>query len=236
MAPISKAPKAPLTVQEYTILPLTLPSLPSFPRQTTHYLYLRHNDPKVPTPTTDRELFLVNVPIDATEQHLRALFKTALGGALIEKVDFEEARTGRKLTAQVAPKGKKRKRGGSVGAGVGVGVGPDGAEIRLEDAEPLPETWDRETRMSGSTAVVTVVDRASAEVVIKEAKRAAKEKRAVVWGQGVKEDAAQGLGSQSEFIKRCWRSVGGVLMLRCRISGTPYTALPRRCDVAGVGR
>ncbi|KAJ9625716.1 hypothetical protein H2203_004477 [Taxawa tesnikishii (nom. ined.)] len=180
MAPAKSAKSIPLTVQEYTVLPLTIAPVPSFPKPTIHYLYLRHNAPKVPTPTTDRELFVVNVPIDATETHFRSLFADHLGGVRVERVDFEGARVGRKTTAPVAPQkaGRKRKRGAD----------GDDAEVGL------PDVWDREARRSGSTAVVTLVDRASAEVAMKEARRAAKSRTEVPWGQGV-QDKVPPLGS-----------------------------------------
>ena len=82
MAPIQKHPVA-TTVNDFVVLPLRCPALPSFPKETTHHLYLRANTPKVPTVDTPRELFLVNVPIDATETHIRSLFADQLGGARI---------------------------------------------------------------------------------------------------------------------------------------------------------
>ncbi|KAK1064038.1 hypothetical protein LTR12_015179 [Friedmanniomyces endolithicus] len=161
-----------------------MPPLPSFPRETTHYLYLRPNAPKSPTETTPRELFLVNVPVDATETHLRALFAEQLGGARVESVGFEGGRRrGRGITGPVAVgtasgRGKKRKRGV-------VGEGEVGTEER--EVGVLPEVCEREVQGSGGTAVVTFVDRASAEMAVKEARRAARNGRKVVWGAGVGE-------------------------------------------------
>lgn len=105
----------------------------------------------------------------------------------ISSVEFEGARTGRKITAPVAPavkKSRKRKR-----ADEGV---EEGGEVRL------PEIWDRVIRGSGSTGVVTFVDEASAETALKEARRAAKGGREVVWGMGVEEKVAP-LGLSREF-------------------------------------
>lgn len=191
MAPSQKPSQTPTAVHDYTVLPLTLPPTPSFPTATKHYLYLRPNAPKMPTDDTPREVFLVNLPIDTTELHIRSLFADQLSGARIEKVEFEGTRTGagRKVTAPVAPKvGKKRKRGGEGEA--------DGEVL-------LPETWEREVRRSGSTAVATFVDAASAEMGMKEVKRAAKGAKEVVWGLGVDERVA-GLGSASRSFSFCW--------------------------------
>ncbi|KAL2351192.1 ribosomal RNA-processing protein 7-domain-containing protein [Cryomyces antarcticus] len=180
------APKVPLKVADYTVLPLAVPPLPTYPKQTIHYLYLRQHNPKVADADTPRSLFLVNVPIDTTEAHIRSLFADQLGGARVEYAEFEGARSSRKTTAPVAPsvpaKGRKRKRGQD-------GVGED-----EEDVAKLPETWDRELRRSGSTAVVVFVDRASAEMALKEARRAAKGGKEVVWGKGV-EGKVPALGS-----------------------------------------
>lgn len=170
--PSSKATTA-TTVNDFTVLPLRLPPLPSHAKETTHYLYLRANAPKLPTEDTPREVFLVNVPVDATEVHLRSLFAEQLGGARIERIDFEGARVGKGITAPVAPsKGKKRKRS-QIEDGVEAAGG--------EEVGNLPEVWDRETHRSGGTAVVTFVDKPSAELALKEARRAVKQGRDIIW-------------------------------------------------------
>ncbi len=175
----------PLEISGYLILPLALPIQRSFPTPATHYLYLRPHEPKIPTEDTPRSVFLVNVPFDATELHLRHLFGTQLGGSRVERVDFEGARSRSKPA--VAPpvqtkKGKKRKR----------------VEIQsMDDVEgaDLPEVWDRQLHHSGSTAVMVFVDRASMEASLKAAKKAAKGKKEIVWGQGI-EDKIPKLGSE----------------------------------------
>lgn len=196
MAPTPKSSRVPHTVHEYTILPLTLPATPSFPKSTKHYLYLRPNAPKITTEDTPREVFLVNIPIDATESHVRHLFNEQLSGARVEKVEFEGARTGRKITAPVAPKtgSRKRKRGGE----------GEGGEVLS------PVTWDREVRGSGSTGVVTFVDAVSAEMAIKEARRAGKTGREVVWGEGV-DQKVPALGSASKWFSRVFSFRGELL-------------------------
>lgn len=177
MAPISK-PRTATSVNEYTVVPLTIPATTAFPTQSTHYLYMRQNSVKIPTDTTAQELFLVNVPIDATESHIRALFAEQLGGARVATVEFEGARTGKKITAPVTSKaGKKRKRG-------------------VEAVVELPSTWDREVRASGATAVARFVDVASAEVALSAARKLGKKE--VVWGGG--NAKVPGLGVAREFL------------------------------------
>jgi ribosomal RNA-processing protein 7 len=184
MAPVqTSSSRIAASVNDYTVLPLSIPPTSSFPVATKHYLYLRPNAPKIPTDNTPRELFVVNLPIDATETHLRALFATHGGGARVERVEFEGARTGKKVTAPVTSKsGKKRKRGG------------DGEAKAVE----LPEMWDRSVGRSGNTCVVVFVDTAAAELALKEVKKVIKSAKEVVWGSEVG-DKVPALGAASEF-------------------------------------
>jgi ribosomal RNA-processing protein 7 len=177
MAPIQKLPTA-TTVNDFIVLPLRCPAVPSFPKETTHHLYIRANAPKVPTTDTPRELFLVNVPIDATETHVRSLFADQLGGARIENVAFESARVGKGITAPVAPARRKRKRDQN-------GEDADDAEDSAAQVGQLPATYDRSVHRSGSTAVATFVDKASAELALKEAKKAIKSSKPITWAAGV---------------------------------------------------
>ncbi|THW14395.1 hypothetical protein D6D23_09400 [Aureobasidium pullulans] len=184
MAPATKSSsRVPASVNEYTIVPLSIPPTASFPQATKHYLYLRPNAPKIPTDNTPRELFAVNLPIDATEAHLRALFATHGGGARVERVEFEGQRTGKKVTAPVTSKSqsKKRKRG-----------------EEKEKLVELPEVWDRRVGGSGWTCVVTFVDVAAMEMGVKEVKKAVKGGEEIIWGEGV-EGKVPGLGAASEF-------------------------------------
>lgn len=167
-------------VQDFTVLPLHIPALPSFPQETTHYLYLRANAPRVPTDDTPRELFLVNVPVDATDLHLRSLLADQLGGARVEDVDFEDAKVGTGIKAPIiradSRRGKKRKRGVEATAD---------AVSEADEVGLLPEIWDRDLHRSGGTAVVRFVDRTSADMALREARRAVKTGKEVTWGAGV---------------------------------------------------
>ena len=94
MVPMPKT-KIPSEVQDFIALPLRFPAQPSYPKEATHYLYIRQNAPRIPTDSTPRELFAVNVPIDATLKNLRQLFAEYLGGGRMEDVEFEDASAGR---------------------------------------------------------------------------------------------------------------------------------------------
>lgn len=188
MAPSQKRSLA-TTVNDFTVLPLRLPALPSYPKETTHHLYIRANAPKVPTTDTPRELFLVNVPSDATEMHIRSLFADQLGGARIESVAFEGARVGKGITAPVAPARKKRKRDHESGETA------DEAKDETREVGSLPATQEREMHRSGSTAIATFVDKASAELALKEAKRAAKTGKPIAWAAAGLESKLPPLGS-----------------------------------------
>ena len=196
---MSSSTKIPLQVAGYTVFPLSLPPLPSFPQAATHYLYLAPHQPKIPTPTASRSLFLVNVPFDSTEIHFKHLFSTQIGlpAGRIENIQFEGQRRKGGSTDEASglevsqyKKGKKRKRGKSRGG--------------LEDMEgaALPSVWDRDLQTDGLTAVVLFVDRASMDAAIKAVKSIRKERREPVWGEGL-EGKVPALGSASWSLIIC---------------------------------
>ncbi|KAG4430229.1 hypothetical protein IFR05_014285 [Cadophora sp. M221] len=178
-------------IGEYTILPITIPSTPAYPKPTTHTIYLRPHAPKIPTENDSRSLFLVNVPIDSTSAHLRAVFTSLIGSGRFESASFEhENKTATStpittLTLSSAAANKKRKRGDDTRAG--------------GEGEELPQIWDRELRRSGSTAVVVLVDERSVEVALKAARklgRRGKEGERYTWGSGISvAGGVPGLGS-----------------------------------------
>ncbi|KAG0644058.1 ribosomal RNA-processing protein 7-domain-containing protein [Tuber brumale] len=149
---------SPAQIPNFTIFPITLPAT-LLVGATTHYLYLRKHAPKQPTPHDPRSLFVVNVPIDATTAHFRALF-TGIGGGRVEKVIFARVRG-------ATPAIGKRKR------------------HCTDEDEDGGQVWDTQLRNSGSTAVVVFVDKPSMDVAIKEARKFSKKR--VVWGDGISE-------------------------------------------------
>ncbi|EOA91382.1 hypothetical protein ACJQWK_03596 [Exserohilum turcicum] len=192
--PTKKPKPIPKTIAEFTILPLTLPPLPGLPdhcNNATHYLYVKPHAPSIPSVSDERSLFIVNVPIDASEQSLRALFLEHLGGSMVERVDFDASVPAAPMhkrwktdTPRAPPpgtdgaggdaaRGKKRKRADDP-AIVAEGV--------VEDAESaLPKLWSTEIRRSGSGTVVVFVDRKSARGALREVQKAVKEGRSIVW-------------------------------------------------------
>lgn len=172
------------SLSAYTILAASLPVVPSFPTPATHYMYLRKDTPSSSTPTPDalRSVFIANIPIDATENTLRAFFKQ-INGARVERVDFEEDLAvlsvrergilvkGQKWNDKVARLQntagmKKRKR-----------------EDDEKESNVLPSTWSVKVRKSGENAVVVFVDKATAELVLKEARALSRRNKSVPWIQ-----------------------------------------------------
>jgi hypothetical protein len=190
-------------VQDFTVLPLTLPPQPSFQKPATHYLYLRPDASKNaegPNEETPRSLFVANIPITSTESSFRSLFKS-LCGALVERVDFEGEQLrpglvalsgeavvqGTMVSVPIETKrGKKRKRGGA---------GEDElVKKALEDME-LPRIWNRDIWRSGSCATIIFVDQATRDTVLKECRRVAKKGGSVKW----EDDAEEELGEKRKF-------------------------------------
>ena len=191
--------KAPSTVADFTVVPLTLPSLSSLPsthQETPHYLYIKPHEPSAYTATAERSLFVANIPIDSSETNIRALFANELGGARVESVDFDSSVPARPLHKRWKQdrriddggegeiRGKKRKRNDAEVIAEGV--------VEDEDSA-LPALWASEVRRSGSTAVVVFVDKRSARGAMKEAQNAVKSGRTVAWKSG------SGLGVEREF-------------------------------------
>jgi ribosomal RNA-processing protein 7 len=192
MAPekTSKLRKAPSTVADFTVLPLTLPALSGLPashEKTQHYLYVKPHEPSAYTATAERSLFLSNIPIDASETNIRALFAEQLGGARVESVEFDASVPARPLhkrwkqdkradaDAEGESRGKKRKRNDADVVAEGV----------VEDEESaLPSLWAGEVRRSGSAAVVIFVDKRSARGALKEIQTAVKSGRTISWHSG----------------------------------------------------
>ncbi|KAJ4987601.1 meiotic recombination protein dmc1 [Stagonosporopsis vannaccii] len=181
--------KAPSTVADFTVLPLTLPTLPGLPAthdRTQHFLYIKAHEPSAYTASAERSLFVANVPIDASESNIRALFAEQLGGARVESVDFDASVPARPLHKRwkqekrgddegEEQRGKKRKRNEPEVVAEGV----------VEDEESaLPALWAGEVRRSGSAAVVVFVDKRSARGALKEIQAVVKGGRVVEWKSG----------------------------------------------------
>ena len=172
-------------VAGFTALPIQFPKTRAF-QQATHYIYIKPHDPHLPDPSAARSLFLVNVPVATTENHLKHLFNTQLAVGRVEEVYFSETRPQKtSLVSQTQSpqqnRSRKRKR-----------ESVEDVEAALEACE-LPETWGNDIHGSGAHAVVVFVDRASMEGGLKAAKRVAKKGTQIVWADGL-HDASSSLG------------------------------------------
>lgn len=181
--------KGSLDVAGYTTLPLQLPATSTFPEPATHYVYLRPHEPRIPDPDSARSLFLVNVPVDTTETHLRHLFGTQLSAGRVESVSFEDVPVKKRGVAaatesNLTHRNKKRKR-----------VTADDLQSQLDDIS-FPSTWDRQLQKSGAHAIVVFADKPSMESSLKAAAKAAKKGTTIVWGEGIPADRVPALGLQ----------------------------------------
>lgn len=177
-------PSIPKTIGEFSVLPLSIPPLPSYPHTTTHYVYARRHAPNRPTADDDRSLFVTNVPVDSTEAHFRAVISTLAGSGKFESISFESDRKGKPVSLEpaqaarlAAVASRKRKRDES----------DSDSEDEVEQVARLPPTWTRELHRSGSTAVIVLADEKSVEIVLKAIAKVHKSKKYPVWGEGVKE-------------------------------------------------
>ena len=191
----------PATIGDFSVLPLLIPPLPSFPRSVLHYLYVRRNAPNLGTPNDARSLFVTNVPVDSTEPHLRSLFASLVGAGRFESASFEdERREASQIPTDAQPAhaarllaahGKKRKREGEEAA----------ERAREEAAAQLPSTWTRPLRRSGSTAVVVLADEKSVEQVLKAIGKTHQSKKFPTWGAGL---GAVGAGKSPPPLGSAW--------------------------------
>ena len=191
---MARSNNVPPLVHGFHVLPLTFPALPSLPITATHYLYIAGHDPKIPTETTPRSLFIVNVPIDATEAHIRHLLSSQLGlpQGRIEGVTFEKQRNHQNVGGSGSEGGdggaqsKKRKRSISQ------------RPLRVLEESRLPSTWDRELQVNGGSVIVTFVDNVSMDATLKAVARAIKASLQIIWGDGLNVELPQ-LGSAREM-------------------------------------
>ncbi|KAF4124243.1 ribosomal RNA-processing protein 7 [Geosmithia morbida] len=170
--------------EEFVILPVQLPPLPSFPVTAVHEIRVRRNAPKIPTANDSRSLFLKNVPADSTEPHFRAVFASLVGAGRFETVDFEGKASSTAAVLDPARAmtinslARKRKRGD---------VEDEGRRREEEEAQ-LPDIWTRKLHASSSTAVVLLADEKSVQLVLKAIAKVHKSHRYPVWGEGLADD------------------------------------------------
>lgn len=180
---MSAESSTPSKIAGFQVLSISLPLQHSFRVDATHYLYVSPHQPRVPSATASRSLFLANVPFDSTQFHIKQLLSHQIGlpAGRIEAVhligrkdendeNFDEARA-----KQVQSLLRKRKRSSQ---------GSSGTDF---SGTELPSTWDRGLRLEGLTAVVLLVDRASRDSIIKAITAVQRSGKQPVWGDGVQD-------------------------------------------------
>ncbi|CAG8441719.1 1440_t:CDS:2 [Ambispora gerdemannii] len=78
--PVSSEPLPEIPRTGFKILPIITPfttGVINGPAEPTHYCYIKQHETRKPNPNTpiDRILFISNLPVDATKQHIKHLFK-----------------------------------------------------------------------------------------------------------------------------------------------------------------
>lgn len=207
--------KIPRTISGYLILPIALPPLPSLPVAATHYLYVRTHEPKILDPSSQRSLFLVNIPFDSTDAHIRTLFSTQLGlpSGRVEQIQVgstEKKPVISEPLAKTSPKlsSKKRKRDADSEFSPGL------------DQAQFPSTWDQILLPSGSHAVVIFVDRASMEAALTAVKKARKSTTQIQWGDGI-QSTTFALGSKRKISLSTLSIVTDLVQAILRTSASP---------------
>ena len=170
--------------ETFTILPIRMPAMPSYPHEAVHEVRFRRNVQSIPTPEDSRSLFLKNIPVDSTIDHFRALFFSLIGAGRFETITFaDETPDALVLDPAQAIKmssfARKRKRSDL-----------EAAERVEQQAAELPKIWSRTIQRSGSTAVALLADEKSVRLVISAIKKLHKTKKYPVWGAGLDESIA----------------------------------------------
>ncbi|KAL7909722.1 ribosomal RNA-processing protein 7 domain-containing protein [Trichoderma velutinum] len=173
---------------QFAILPIQMPPVPSFPETALHEVRIRRNAPKIPTANDSRSLFLKNIPADSTEPHFRAVFTELVGAGRFETITFEgEDKAALAIdparAVKAAALARKRKRSDL-----------EEEEKAEEEAAQLPNIWTRQLHRSSSTAIVLLADEKSVQLVLKAITKLQKTKKYPVWGQGISGDV-QPLGA-----------------------------------------
>lgn len=190
------------TIAGFLALPITLRSHIASSPDAVHYLYLKAHEPKEADEDAARSLFLVNIPITTTPQHLKHLFTTQLAGGRIEEIRFSEDGVGKSVVAAGSGRSRKRKR-----------MTAEEIEAGL-DKYHLPQIHERTLHTSGSAAVVVFVDKPSMDLALKSARKAIKTGQKIVWGEGI-EDELPPLGLKRYQLANQLRFPSRRELLRC---------------------
>ncbi|KAG6037770.1 hypothetical protein E4U41_004751 [Claviceps citrina] len=173
-----------MSSDDFAILPIRMPSMPSFPCSAIHEVRVRRNAPKIPTADDARSLFLKNIPSDSTEPHFRAVFTSLVGAGRFETILFDDGAKTVPLPVDPAQaikvEGFARKR---------KMLDVEAEERRREEEQSqLPQLWTRQLHRSSSTAVVLLADEKSAQLVLRAIAKVHKTNKYPVWGENLADE------------------------------------------------
>ncbi|CCG82434.1 Putative uncharacterized protein [Taphrina deformans PYCC 5710] len=171
-----------MALEDYIVVPVTVPGPDSTKDSTTHHLYMRKNTPQFPIEDDQRTIFVANIPIDSTVAHFKALF-SSLGGR-VEAVQFH---TPQNTAKYIAPEDIPMELDTITDETFTKDV------RRLKRAAVLPLTWSRTVLRAGSNAHVTFLERSELQAVLKAAR---KSKVELVWGANIPAGRVPPLGPQ----------------------------------------
>ncbi|TQS39140.1 hypothetical protein Golomagni_00339 [Golovinomyces magnicellulatus] len=172
-----------------------MPNNLSFPEHALHTIYLRPHQSKIPDIDDSRSLFLVNVPIDSTASHFRAIISSLIGPGRFESISFGNEFKIKSTNLQKHPSSseistsKKRKRIADI-------------EQPFHDHD-LPETWDRKLCKSGSSAIVLLVDENCVKKTLKTIRKLHKHKKSTnwpIWGDGITSSSSVPLLGSARYL------------------------------------
>lgn len=188
--------RVPSTVGDFIALPVILQSK-ALNKDVKHYIYIKAYDPKIPNEEAIRSLFLVNIPVTATEPQLRHLFTTQLSGGHVETVHFaEQDGTSSSIIATTKSTTKELAKSQSLGKRKRQSQ-PTVQELESTlSTYTLPSTTPSQFHPTGSTAIVTFLDRPSRDLTLRACRKASKTSftSPLIWSSGLSTSKLPPLG------------------------------------------
>lgn len=185
--------RTPSSLAGFVALPVVLQSK-ALGKDVKHYIYIKAYEPKIPDEESPRALFLVNIPVTATEAQLRHLITTQIGGAHVQSVYFagqDGASSTSSSSALIAttkgtPKEPattlgKRKRPAQESA--------EEISARLSTFS-LPSTKPSSFHTTGSSAIAIFLDRPSRDLTLRACQKTARslasnKTKPIIWSAGL---------------------------------------------------
>lgn len=198
--------KVPSTVGDLIALPIVLQSK-ALNKDVKHYIYIKAYDPKIPDEEAVRSLFLVNIPVTTTESQLRYLFATQLSAGHVETVHFAEQNGISSHSSSIIATTKPTTR--EPAKSQTIGKRKRQSQVTAEHIETtmskytLPSATPTQFHSTGSTAIVTFLDRASRDLTLRACRKAAKHSsQPIIWSAGLPASKAPPLGLARYQAKR----------------------------------